>query len=44
MVKTVKLQLFYADDETLDFHKAQEGLWELQKEVRSASNRMIQMC
>ena len=44
MVKTVKLQLFYADDETLEFHKAQEELWELQKEVRSASNRMIQMC
>ena len=35
MVKTVKLQLFYADDETLEFHKAQEELWELQKEVRS---------
>lgn len=44
MIKVLKLQLYYKDDETLDFKKAQELLWQLQRETRAAANRAIQMC
>ncbi len=44
MTKVVKLQLYYIDDNLLEFKKAQEALWQLQKETRAASNRVIQMC
>lgn len=44
MVKVIKLQLYYKDDERLDFKKAQETLWQLQREIRAAANRTIQMC
>lgn len=44
MTKTLKLQLYYKDDEVLDFKKAQEALWQLQRETRAAANRAIQMC
>lgn len=44
MTKTIKLQLFYKDDETLDFKKAQEELWKLQQETRAVANRVIQLC
>lgn len=43
MTKTLKLQLYYKDDEVLDFKKAQETLWQLQRETRAAANRAIQM-
>lgn len=44
MTKVIKLQLYYKDDERLNFKKAQETLWQLQREVRAAANRAIQMC
>lgn len=44
MVKALKIQLYYKDNEALEFKKAQELLWQLQRETRSASNRAIQMC
>lgn len=44
MTKTVKIQLYYKDDETLDFSKAQECLWRMQRETRAAANRAVQMC
>lgn len=44
MTKVVKIQLYYMDDEILEFSKAQEALWKIQKEVRIISNRTIQMC
>ncbi len=44
MVKVIKLQLYYKDDERLKFKKAQETLWQLQRETRAAANRAIQMC
>lgn len=44
MTKVIKLQLYYKDDERLNFKKAQETLWQLQREIRAAANRAIQMC
>ena len=44
MTKTIKLQLFYKDDETLNFKQAQELLWQMQRETRAVANRIIQMC
>lgn len=44
MTKTLKLQLYYKDDEVLEFKKAQEALWQLQRETRAAANRAVQMC
>lgn len=44
MTKVIKLQLYYKDDERLNFKKAQETLWQLQREIRVAANRAIQMC
>lgn len=44
MTKVIKLQLYYKDDETLNYKKAQETLWQLQRETRAAANRAIQMC
>ena len=44
MTKVIKLQLYYKDDERLDFKKAHKTLWQLQREIRAAANRAIQMC
>ncbi|MCM1059775.1 MAG: RNA-guided endonuclease TnpB family protein [Eubacterium sp.] len=44
MTKVAKIQLYYADDDILEFTKAQEALWEIQKEVRIIANRTVQMC
>lgn len=44
MTKVIKLKLFYKDDDRLEFKKAQEILWQLQREVRAVANRTIQMC
>lgn len=44
MTKTAKIQLYYKDDEILEYKKAMEQLWQLQKETRAAANRAIQMC
>lgn len=44
MTKVVKIQLYYMDDGILEFSKAQEALWKIQREVRIISNRTIQMC
>lgn len=43
MVKCAKIQLYYVDDERLEFGKAQEALWQIQRETRAAANRAIQM-
>lgn len=44
MTKAVKLQLYYKDDETLSFKQAQEELWKMQREIRAAANRIVQLC
>lgn len=44
MTKTLKVQLYYKDDENLEYKKAQEMLWLLQRETRAAANRAVQVC
>lgn len=44
MTKVIKLKLYYMNDDILEYKKAQEALWNIQREVRTASNRAIQMC
>ncbi len=44
MTKVIKLKLYYMNDDILEYKKAQEALWNIQHEVRAASNRAIQMC
>ena len=43
MVKTVKIKLYYADDELLDYNRANQELWELKRQSRAAANRLVQM-